>query len=71
VPQRHVGVGRNEDVLDIACSTGNAALRAAQADGRTTALDLTPELFDAGRVLAAEAGVEINWAPDSLQGGPA
>jgi hypothetical protein len=43
VPQRHVGVGRNEDVLDIACGTGNAALRAAQADGRTTALDLTPE----------------------------
>jgi len=58
---RRIGVGRGEDVLDIACGTGNAALRAAQAGGRTTGLDLTPELFDAGRALAADAGVEIDW----------
>jgi len=58
---RRVGVGRGEDVLDIACGTGNAALRAARAGGRTTGLDLTPELFDAGRALAAEAGVDIDW----------
>ncbi len=58
---RLVGVGRGEDVLDIACGTGNAALRAAQAGGRTTGLDLTPELFEAGRALAADAGVEIDW----------
>jgi SAM-dependent methyltransferase len=58
---RRVGIGRGEDVLDIACGTGNAALRAAQAGGRTTGVDLTPELFDAGRALAREAGVEIDW----------
>lgn len=58
---RRVGVGRDEDVLDIACGTGNAALRAAQAGGRTTGVDLTPELFDAGRVLATDAGVQIEW----------
>jgi SAM-dependent methyltransferase len=58
---QRVGVGRHEDVLDVACGTGNAALRAAQAGGRTTGVDLTPELFDAGRALAAEAGVDIAW----------
>lgn len=58
---RRVGIGRDEDVLDVACGTGNAALRAARAGGRTTALDLTPELFVAGRALAEESGVEITW----------
>jgi SAM-dependent methyltransferase len=48
-------------VLDVACGTGNAALRAAQAGGIVVGLDLTPELFDAGRELAAELGVEVDW----------
>jgi len=58
---RRVGIGRDEDVLDVACGTGNAALRAAGAGGRTTGLDLTPELLDAGRALAAEDGVDVTW----------
>jgi SAM-dependent methyltransferase len=58
---RAVGVLPGEDVLDVACGTGNAALRAAQAGGRVVGVDLTPELFDAGRRLAADAGVEIEW----------
>lgn len=58
---RRVGVGRDEAVLDVACGTGNAALRAAQAGGRVTGVDLTPELFDAGRTLASEAGIDIAW----------
>jgi SAM-dependent methyltransferase len=58
---RRVGVGHDEDVLDVACGTGNAALRAALAGGRTTGVDLTPELFDAGRGLALDAGVDIDW----------
>jgi len=58
---RRVGVQPGEDVLDVACGTGNAAIRAAQAGGRVVGIDLTPELFDAGRALAAEAGVEVEW----------
>jgi len=56
-----VGVSPGEDVLDVACGTGNAALRAAQAGGRVVGVDLTPELFEAARRLAADAGVEIDW----------
>jgi SAM-dependent methyltransferase len=58
---RRVGIGRDENALDIACGTGNAALRAAAAGGRVVGVDLTPELFIAGRALAAEAGVKIQW----------
>jgi SAM-dependent methyltransferase len=67
---RRVGIGRDEDVLDVACGTGNAALRAAAAGGRTTGVDLTPELFDAGRALAAEAGVEIDWVEGDAEALP-
>jgi ubiquinone/menaquinone biosynthesis C-methylase UbiE len=58
---RRVGVGAGEKVLDLACGTGNAAIRAAKAGGKVTGLDLTPELFDRGRELAAQEGVEIEW----------
>jgi ubiquinone/menaquinone biosynthesis C-methylase UbiE len=58
---RRVGVARGERVLDVAAGTGNAAVRAAQAGGAVTAIDLTPELFPAGRRRAADAGVEVEW----------
>jgi SAM-dependent methyltransferase len=58
---RRVGIGVGEDVLDVACGTGNVAIRAAEAGGRVVGVDLTPELFDAGRRQAAQAGVTIEW----------
>lgn len=59
-----------EDVLDVACGTGNAALRAAQAGGHVVGLDLTPELFATGRRLAAEAGVDIEWVEGDAEALP-
>ncbi len=58
---RRVGVAPGEDVLDVACGTGNAAIRAAEAGGRVVGVDLTPKLLEAGERLAAEANVEIDW----------
>jgi SAM-dependent methyltransferase len=58
---QRVGVGAGEDVLDVACGTGNAAVRAAQAGGRVVGVDITPELFEAGRRNAADAGVTVDW----------
>jgi SAM-dependent methyltransferase len=58
---RHVDVRAGDEVLDVACGTGNAAIRAAQAGGSVVGVDLTPELFDAARRLAAEAGVFVDW----------
>ena len=58
---RRVGVSDGDRVLDVAAGTGNAAIRAAEAGGTVTAVDLTPELFAAGRRRAAEAGVAVEW----------
>jgi SAM-dependent methyltransferase len=65
-----IGVGPGEDVLDVACGTGNAALRAAGAGARVVALDLTPELLDTGRALAATAGLEIDWVEGDAEALP-
>ena len=69
---RHLGdVGRRivgrldvrpgEAVLDVACGAGNAAIPAARAGARVIGVDLTPELLDAARESAAEAGVQARW----------
>jgi SAM-dependent methyltransferase len=64
------GVGAGEEVLDVACGTGNAALRAAGAGARVVALDLTPELLATGRALAAGAGVTIDWVEGDAEALP-
>lgn len=70
VGERVVGaaaVNPGEAVLDVACGSGNAAIRAAMAGGRVTGLDITPELFDAGRRRAAAAGVEVEFVEGDAQ----
>lgn len=56
------GIGPGMAVLDVASGTGNAAIPAAQTGATVTASDLTPELFEAGRVRADAAGVTLEWA---------
>ena len=67
---QRVGIGKHERVLDVACGTGNAAIRAAQAGGDVVGLDLTPELFEAGRRLAAQAGVSLEWTEGDAEAIP-
>jgi SAM-dependent methyltransferase len=54
-------VGSGMRVLDVAAGTGNASLPAAQRGAQVTASDLTPELLDAGRRRAEDAGLELDW----------
>jgi len=56
------GIGPDARVLDVAAGTGNASIPAAAKGANVTASDLTPELFDAGRVRAEAEGVELEWA---------
>ena len=51
------GVKAGDRVLDVAAGSGNAAIPAAATGAIVTASDLTPELFDEGRRIAAERGV--------------
>ena len=55
------GVGPGDRVLDVAAGSGNAAIPAALAGASVVACDLTPQLFDAGRTLVAQHGVDVQW----------
>lgn len=55
------GVRPGQRVLDVATGTGNAALRAAEAGASVVASDLTPEHFAAGRKLAQERRLALEW----------
>lgn len=55
------GIAAGQRVLDVACGTGNVAIRAAEAGARVVASDLTPEHFEAGREAARQRGVRLEW----------
>ena len=55
------GIRAGQRVLDVGAGSGNVAIAAAAAGADVAATDLTPELFDAGRRAAAEAGVTLQW----------
>ena len=54
-------ISAGQRVLDVATGTGNVAIRAAQTGADVTALDITPEHFEAGRRHARASGVEVRW----------
>jgi SAM-dependent methyltransferase len=54
-------IGPADRVLDVAAGSGNAAIPAALAGARVTATDLTPQLLDAGRQVAARRGADLEW----------
>lgn len=54
-------VGPGHRVLDVAAGSGNAAIAAAKAGADVVASDLTPELFEEGRLQAAKASVHLQW----------
>jgi ubiquinone/menaquinone biosynthesis C-methylase UbiE len=67
---RACGVKLGDRVLDVAAGSGNAAIPAAAAGALVTASDLAPELFDAGRRIAAQLGVELEWVEADAEAMP-
>ncbi len=59
-------IAADEVVLDLACGTGNAALRAAEHGARVTGLDVTPELLEQARAQAPE----LTWVEGDAQALP-
>lgn len=55
------GVQAGDEVLDVATGSGNAALPAAAAGARVTALDITPALLEVATQRAGAAGLEVEW----------
>jgi SAM-dependent methyltransferase len=67
---RACGVTPGDRVLDVGAGSGNAAIPAAAAGAIVTASDLTPELFDVGRRIAAARGVELEWVEADAEAMP-
>jgi SAM-dependent methyltransferase len=56
-----VGAGPGVEMLDVATGSGNVAIAGARAGADVTGLDLTPELLEAARRRAADAGLDIRF----------
>lgn len=63
-------IRRGDRVLDVAAGCGNAAIPAARAGAAVTASDLTPELLEVDRRIAAKRGVELDWVEADAQALP-
>ncbi|HET6986279.1 MAG TPA: class I SAM-dependent methyltransferase [Kribbella sp.] len=55
---RAMALRAGDDVLDVACGTGNATLPAATTGARVTGLDLTPAMLAKARERAPGLGIE-------------
>jgi ubiquinone/menaquinone biosynthesis C-methylase UbiE len=64
------GIRAGQRVLDVAAGSGNAAIPAAITGATVVAGDLTPELFDAGRAVAAHHGVALEWVEADAEAMP-
>ncbi|HEY4278180.1 MAG TPA: methyltransferase domain-containing protein [Conexibacter sp.] len=64
------GVGPGQRVLDVGAGAGNVAIPAAQTGATVVASDITPELLRAGRAIADEASVTLDWVHADAQALP-
>lgn len=67
---KHARIRANQQVLDVGCGTGVAALTSARAGAKVCALDLSPVLIAHGRQHAALAGVEIDFSEGDVESLP-
>jgi 2-polyprenyl-3-methyl-5-hydroxy-6-metoxy-1,4-benzoquinol methylase len=61
----------NDRVLDVACGTGNLALRAAALGAAVTALDIAPTLLVTARRKAESAGLVVQFDEGNAEALPA
>lgn len=61
------GVGAGDDVVDVACGTGNAALVAASRGARVVGIDGAPRLLSVAEARAVELGLDVEWREGDLE----
>lgn len=64
------GVRAGDAILDVAAGSGNAALPAALTGAVVTALDITPQLLEAGAKQARADGLKVEWVLGDAQALP-
>ena len=68
---RRLGIGPDDEVLDVGCGTGNLAIQAAQAGARVTGIDIAPPMLERARAGAERAGVDVAWVEGDAEDLPA
>jgi SAM-dependent methyltransferase len=64
------GIEPGQDVLDVACGTGNVTIPAAKVGARVTGIDFAPALLTIARERGADAMVEVDWLEGDAQALP-
>ncbi len=64
---KHANVRAGQEVLDVGCGTGVAAVTAARVGAKVRGVDLTPELLERARENAHIAGVEIDFREGDVE----
>lgn len=64
------GVGPDDDVVDVACGSGNTSLAAARTGARVTGVDITPRMLELAIEAAAREGAAITWLEGDAQALP-
>lgn len=67
---RSAGLRPGEQVLDVGCGTGNAALLAARAGAHVTGVEPAPRLLGVAAAAAAAAGLTLDLRPGGAPGLP-
>lgn len=63
---RRAALAAGDDVLDLACGTGNAALLAAAHGAHVVGVDSAPRLLGVARERARDAGIELDLREGDL-----
>ena len=63
---RMAEISAGQDVIDLACGTGNAALRAATLGARVVGVDASARLLEVARGRARDQGVEVDFREGDL-----
>src|ERR1051325_4303030 len=59
--ERGLQLQSGQRVLDVPCGSGRHSLELARRGYQMTGVDVSAEMIEVGRKLAAEAGVQVEW----------
>lgn len=66
---RHIGSTKNKKIIEIGCGTGFFLRKFAQKAEETVGFDLTEGMLSAGKKIAAEKGLEIEYVQGDVLAG--